>query len=280
MFLFIITGVSILLAVFAGIFWLFAQKENTRLREQNVSLRKDVEHYEKIESDQKRMSDTFKALAADTLQNASSSFLDLATAKFERLQENARGEFLLRQKTFDDLVKPIKESLQQVDKKIVDLDKGYNASYHSLVEQLKSMGKTCSELNFQTAHLSRALRAPHVRGRWGEIQLKRIVELAGMVPYCDFVEQQQYESDEKKFRPDLVVRLPSKRHIVIDAKTPIHAYLEAIEATEEAVKTARFRDHARHVRTHVAQLSSKSYWEQFSPAPEFVILFIPSESFF
>jgi len=259
--------------------WMQLVQENQTLLLQAVALRKEAEHAEKRAADYARMTDTFKALSTDVLKSTSSSFLDLAAAKFETLQESARGELLLRHKAFDALVQPIKESLQHVDKKIADLDKSYNASYHGLVEQLKGMGAACGELQAQTAQLSRALRAPHVRGRWGEIQLKRVVELAGMVAYCDFVEQEQQEG-ERRLRPDLVVRLPNQRNIIVDAKTPIHAYLEAMEATEDGVRTQRFKDHARHVRSHVSNLSTKSYWEQFSPTPEFVVLFIPGEAFF
>lgn len=235
-------------------------------REHVIALKKDLEHLN-------HFSDRFKAVSADVLQSTSVAFLNLATAKFEKLQEGARGELLLRHQAFDELVKPIKESLSKVDMKIADLSKGYSVSHTTLLDH-------CKELHKETANLSKALRAPHVRGRWGEIQLKRVVELAGMVAYCDFTEQVSFEIEEKRLRPDLVVRLPNGRKIVIDAKAPIHAYLESLETSDEAARLLCLKNHARHVRTHIAQLSGKAYWEQFSPAPEFVILFIPGETFF
>lgn len=246
-------------------------------REKLALVTKDLEYQKsKVQEREQNLihlSDHFKALSSDVLKQTTTSFLDLAAAKFEHLQEGARGELMLKHKAFDELVKPIKESLTHVDKRLTEMDK-------DLTAQLKGMGKTCQELNLETSNLSKALRAPHVRGRWGEIQLKRVVELAGMVPYCDFMEQNSGEIDQRKVRPDLIVRLPNLRQIVIDAKTPIHAYLEAMESQDDGIKLAKLKDHARHVRTHISQLSAKSYWEQFSFAPEFVVLFIPGESFF
>lgn len=223
---------------------------------------KDLEYQKAKASDFIGLENHFKVLSSDVLKETSASFLDLATLKFEKLQEGAKGDLALKQKAFDDLVKPIKETLTQVDKKLIELDK-------DLTHQLK-----------ETANLSRALRTPHVRGRWGEIQLKRVVELAGMVAYCDFTEQNSGEIDSRRVRPDMIVRLPNGRQIVVDSKTPIHAYLEAMETSDEKIKAEKLKDHARHCRTHIAQLSAKGYWEQFSPAPEFVVLFIPGESFF
>lgn len=202
-------------------------------------------------------------LKKDLEHSNPSSFIEIAA---DRLQESAKG-------AFDELIHPIKESLLKVDKKMSDIDKDYHASHRSLLDY-------CRELHKETANLSRALRAPHVRGRWGEMQLKRVVELAGMLSYCDFMEQVTCEVDEKRLRPDLVVRLPNDRRIVIDAKAPIYAYLESLEAKDEAERILCLKNHVRHVRSHISQLSAKAYWEQFSPAPEFVILFIPGEIFY
>lgn len=247
------------LAIFFLFKWFFT-------REKLFCALKDLEYQKEKakerEVDLLHLENHFKALSSNVLKETSASFLDLAALRFEKLQEGAKGELALKHKAFDELVKPIKESLSHMDKKLVELDK-------DLAQSLK-----------ETANLSKALRTPHVRGRWGEIQLKRVVELAGMVAYCDFSEQTTGEIDSRRVRPDLIIRLPNARHVAVDAKTPIHAYLEAMETLDEKIKMEKLKDHARHLRTHIAQLSAKSYWEQFSPAPEFVVLFIPGESFF
>lgn len=263
-----------------GVFSLFCFYKWLKARELIILLKKDLELKDSKSSDINQLKDTFKALSSDVLHQANTSFLNLAAAKFEKLQEGAKGELNLRHKAFDELINPIKESLEKVDRKMVDFDKGYHVSQTALFEQIKGVGFACKELYQETANLSRALRSPHVRGRWGEMQLRRVVELAGMVSYCDFMEQESFEVNEKKLRPDLVVRLPNNRKIVVDAKTPINAYLEALEAGDDATRAGCLKNHARHVRTHIGQLSAKGYWEQFSFAPEFVILFIPGETFF
>jgi DNA recombination protein RmuC len=260
----------IILTVVLAVAVLFSTFMWVRAREQMLLLQKDLGG----------MTNHFKALSVEVLEQTSKSFLELASLKFDKLQEKSQGDLILRQKAIDEVIRPIKTSLDQVDKKIAELDKGYTGSYLRLIDQMKGVGIACAELNKETASLSRSLRAPHVRGRWGEIQLKRVVELAGMLANCDFYEQQSGDVDEKRLRPDLIVRLPSQRHIVVDAKTPIFAYLEAMEALDEQTRIARLKDHARHIKGHIAKLSSKSYWEQFPFAPEFVVLFIPGESFF
>lgn len=276
-----------LLSFFSGFIfyqWFCACKKVQMLREQVISLQKDLEHARvhtrKKEEEERHLSDVFKAVSADALKNASSSFIDLATAKFEKLQEGNRLEFHHREKAILELVKPIQESLTHVDKKIAELDKGQAVTYQGLVEQLKAVGSVCFQLQRETSQLSKALRAPHVRGRWGEVQLKRVVELAGMIPYCDFVEQETKENDEKRLRADLIVKLPNKRQIVVDAKSPIQAYLDAMQEPKDELKSERLKDHARHLRNHITALSSKAYWEQYSPTPEFVVLFVPGEVFF
>lgn len=227
-----------------------------------------------------KLSDSFKAISADALRNSSESFLALAAASFEKLQEKSQGNLHLHHQKMDELIKPIQEALIQVDKKNHQIDISLSSVYSSLSEQVKGLASSQMQLRGETSKLVQALRAPNVRGRWGEIQLRRVVELAGMIEYCDFIEQETVHFENKKFRPDLVVKLPNEKQIVVDSKTPLYAYLDSLECEDEKTKHEKLKDHARHIRTHINQLASKSYWEQFKHAPEFVVLFIPGETYF
>jgi DNA recombination protein RmuC len=227
-----------------------------------------------------RLKEAFQALSSEALSSNNRSFLELAKATLEKYQEGARGDLEMRRQAIDALLLPMGESLRKVDSKISELDKARTAAEAALTEQIRSLSDTQGRLREETANLVKALRAPTVRGRWGEVQLKRVVEIAGMLAHCDFVEQESHATEEGRLRPDMVVRLPNGRNVVVDAKAPLAAYLEAIEATDETVRAARLKDHARQVRAHLAALASKSYWEQFTPAPEFAVLFLPGETFF
>lgn len=233
-----------------------------------------------IDQAQRKLADAFKALAAEALKSNNQSFLELAKATLETFQEAAKGDLEKRQQAILELVKPVKESLDKVDVKINELEKARAGAYQGLTEQVRSLLETQRQLQSETSNLVKALRAPHVRGRWGEIQLKRVVEMAGMLDHCDFYEQQSADSEEGRLRPDLLVRLPGGKHVVVDAKVPLMAYLEAIEAPDEDSRKAKLQEHARQVRAHVTSLSRKSYFEQFDPAPEFVVLFLAGEMFF
>ena len=233
-----------------------------------------------IDDAQKKLSDAFKALAAESLKDNNESFLKLAQQKLESQQRQATGDLEKRQTAIDNLLKPMEKALKAVDEKLGVVEKSRVESYTELKTQVESLGKTHQQLRDETANLVQALRKPNVRGRWGEIQLKRVVELAGMVDHCDFYEQPSVDTEEGRLRPDLKVCLPGGKTIIIDAKTPLEAYLDAIETEDEDHRQVRLAAHARHVREHVKLLSQKSYFEQFDHAVEFVVLFLPGETFF
>ena len=234
-----------------------------------------------LDEARKSLSDAFSHLSSQALQKNNESFLALARTQLERYQEAAKSELGAREKAVAALVKPIQESLGRVDGKLGELEQARVASYAALNEQLKGLVEThLPQLHRETASLVTALRTPTARGRWGEVQLKRVVEMAGMVQYCDFTEQTSSDGDGGRLRPDLLVRLPGDKRVVVDAKAPLDAYLRAAEASDEAVRQQHLTHHARQVRTHIQALGRKAYWEQFSPTPEFVVLFLPGENFF
>ncbi|HYV82716.1 MAG TPA: DNA recombination protein RmuC [Pyrinomonadaceae bacterium] len=249
----------------------------TRLEEERKA---NQEKITLINNAETKLADAFKALSADALRNNNQSFLDLAKQNLEAFQQNAKGELERRQSAIGDLIKPLKESLEKVDGKIGELEKNRVGAYSELREQVKALAQSHSQLQSETGNLVKALRVPHVRGRWGEIQLRRVVELAGMLQYCDFVEQETVATEESRIRPDLIVRLPGNRTIVVDSKVPFDAFYESISTTDEEIRATRLKDHARLVRTHIQSLSRKSYWETVQPTPEFVLLFLPGETFY
>lgn len=247
--------------------------ETTRLTSANAQLTTQLAAEKEA---QDRLANQFKALSADALKANSTSFLELARTAFAQLQQQSSGDLEKRQQAIDALVKPLKESLQQVDAKVAAIENARKEAYGALSEQLKTLATAQNSLQTETTKLSRSLRSTSTAGRWGELQLQRVVELAGMVENVDFI-QQEAAGDG---RPDMVIRLPGGKTIAVDAKAPMQAYLEALEATDETVRRAKFADHARAVRSHIDSLGSKSYWKNLQPSPEFVVLFIPGESFY
>ncbi len=249
----------------------------TKLEEERKTSQEKLELLTRAED---KLADAFKALSADALRNNNQSFIDLARQNLEKFQETAKGDLERRQNAIDELIKPLKESLEKVDDKIGELEKTRVGAYAELREQVKMLATSQSQLQSETGNLVKALRMPHVRGRWGEIQLRRVVEMAGMVRYCDFAEQTTVNGEDGRLRPDMVVRLPGNRTIVVDSKVPFDAFYESISAVDEQVRATKLKDHARLVRTHIATLSRKQYQEAVQPTPEFVLLFLPGETFY
>jgi len=232
------------------------------------------------EAERLRLTDAFKALSADALERNNQRFLDLARLALERQQAEASGELEKRQQAIGELVLPMKVSLEKFEAQIAGIEKSRIDAYATLTQQVRALAESQGQLKSETANLVKALRAPHTRGRWGEIQLKRVVEMAGMLDHCDFFEQESTDTEEGRLRPDLIVKLPGGKNIVVDAKAPLAAYLDALETEDDGLRKRKLADHARHVRDHLTKLGRKAYWEQFQPSPDFVVLFLPGETFY
>ena len=227
-----------------------------------------------------RLREAFASLSADALRNNAQSFLDLAKTSLAEHQRAAATDLQAREQAVSEMVKPLRESLDKVGTTLQQVEKDRAGAYSALAKQIEIVAAGQQELQAETANLVKALREPKARGRWGEIQLRRVVELAGMLDHCDFYEQQSMPTEESRLVPDLVVRLPGGRRLIVDAKVPLTAYLLAIEAPDDETREAQLKDHARQVRDHMKKLSAKAYWDQVQPAPEFVVMFLPGEPFF
>lgn len=258
---------------------LLAQYKEAEVRAETEKLGLQ-EKLEIIQDVQNKWTESFKALSSDALYRNNTTFLELAKESFSKFQEKAKSEFDKKEHSIKELMHPIKESLERFDLKINDLEKTRVGAYASMTEQVRSLFELQTQLRSETSNLVKALRAPIVRGRWGEIQLKRVVEMAGMLDHCDFFEQESVTLDEVRSRPDMIIRLPAEKNIVVDAKAPLSAYLDSLESPDEETRKFKLKEHARQVRAHVTALGKKSYWDQFKPTPEFVVLFLPGETFF
>ena len=233
-----------------------------------------------IEESKRMLADTFKALSDDALKSNNQAFLELAKKSLETVLTEGKGDIEKRRQAIDALVKPLSESLKQYENHIKALEESRQKAYGTLEEQVRSLNETQKDLRDKTGNLVTALRKPEVRGTWGEMTLKRVAELAGMSGHCDFSEQVSVKTEDGTKRPDMVVQLPAGRQIVVDSKVALDAYLDAFSAKSDEERQQHLQRHARQMRAHMNKLSQKSYWEQFSETPEFVVMFVPGESFF
>ena len=234
----------------------------------------------RMKKTEKKIEESTKAFLFDLTENNNKSFFELAKNTFERYQEGNQKDIEHKHKELEAMLIPLKESLEKVHQHNHLIEEKRKGAYASLEKQIESLIQSENFLRTETTNLSRALHSPVIRGSWGQIHLKRVVELAGMLNHCDFFEQKTQTEEEKMYRPDLVVHLPGKRHIVIDAKTPIESYLEASSSKKEEERNHKLRKHALSVKKHIKDLSKKQYWKVFSSSPEYVILFLPAEALF
>lgn len=260
------------------------QKERSDLKARMEEERKASEEKMRLlEEAREKLGDAFKALSAEALKNSNQQFLELAKSNFEKLTTGSKQDLDARSKAIEEMVKPVNENLFKMRNHLAELDKNREGAYKGLMEQVKNLTESQYRLNKETQQLSQALKTPRVRGSWGEMQLKRVVEIAGMRDYCgDFSEQVSANTESGRLRPDMIVHLPDKKAILIDAKAPMESYLNALDMEDEQEKNRLLKDHARQVRDHITQLSSKSYWSEFASqgSLEFVVLFLPGEHFF
>lgn len=233
-----------------------------------------------LDSAERKLADAFKALSAQALEANNMGFLQLARTAFEKHDNAARQDLEHRQEAIAKMLTPVGDVLGKVEQRIQEMEKAREGAYQALREHVTALAGAQNALRDETARLVNALRTPAQRGRWGEVQLRRVVEMAGMVEYCDFLEQSSMETDEGRLRPDLVVKLPNRKTVVVDAKVSLKAYLEALEAEDEEKRLGLMREHAAQVRAHLTKLSDKAYWNHLPHTPEFVVAFLPGESFF
>lgn len=280
---------ALLIAALAALTaWLPQHRRNQALREENIRLQSELdaerrasaEKHAAYEEAKRQLGDSFNTLAAEALKHNSAQFLHLAQQNFKQLHIQSQNELSHREKAVENLVKPIREALEKTEQQVRQMEKERQSAYGSLSKHLETMAETQRLLQSETRNLVQALRRPEVRGQWGEMTLKRLAELAGMVEHCDFFEQEQVRTEEgQALRPDMIVRMPDGRDIVVDAKTPLDAYLSAMEAGSDEEKQLALQRHARKVRERVRELSTKAYWKQFKHTPDFVVLFIPGDQF-
>lgn len=271
----------------AGVVYFLREKIIRELEKKNNELSLTLEMEKKNQSQldemlkqtQSQLANTFNELSNQALSRNNNSFLKLAEENLKRFQSEAKADLNTREKAIEQLVKPINEALQQTSKQIHEIEKERKESYGSLRSTIDQMTKSQQQLQQETQNLVQALRRPEVRGQWGEMTLRRLAELSGMVAHCDFFEQTHTNTETGSIRPDMIVKLPEQRDIIVDAKTPLDAYLSAVQAKEDSVRQRELKRHAQVIRSRVRELSRKNYWAEYSNSPEFVVLFIPGEQF-
>ncbi|VAX12276.1 DNA recombination protein RmuC [hydrothermal vent metagenome] len=275
--------------------WMFLQNRISSLRERNTQLATTLELQEKNAEEKmlamtlahqqaqqqirEQLSDTFSNLSRQALKHNSDEFLKLAQENLKQFQSQAQADLGQKEKAIEHLIKPIQEALQKTEQQIQGMEKERREAYGALHTHLQSMTQAQASLSKETRNLVNALRRPEVRGQWGEMTLKRLAELAGMVEHCDFYEQESIRTDEGQQRPDMIIRMPDGREIVVDVKTPLDAYLNAIEKEDDESRDQELVRHARNVRNRVNELAAKAYWAQFKNSPDFIVLFIPGDQF-
>lgn len=278
-------GIGLLLGLL--VMWLVSRRRENRLQGDLDQAEARLKSQEALQQEREaafelanaRLKEAFAEISSRSLRDNSDTFLKLAEQNLGTHQEKAKRELSEREKAVEELVKPIRDALEASHKQITELEKSRSEAYGSIKSQLEAMQHSQKSLTQETQNLVKALRRPEVRGQWGEITLRRLVELAGMVEHCDFVEQVHTAGSEQVIRPDMIVNMPDQRQLVVDVKTPLDAYLAAAEAEDDAQRKLGLERHAKNVRAHIRLLSSKAYWKQFDESPEFVILFIPGDQF-
>ncbi len=270
-----------------GLAYIRSEKKLSQLRLRVTELDTTLEnernnHLEKqksLEKDRENLNESFAALASKALKHNSDEFLKLAEQNLKQFQISANSELDKKEQSFAGLVKPIREALDKTEKQVREMEKERKEAYGSLKQHLELMSRDQAQLQSETRNLVQALRRPEVRGQWGEMTLKRLAELAGMVQHCDFYEQESINTDEGRLRPDMIIRMPGQRAVVVDAKAPLDAYMSAVEASDDKSREEFLIRHAKNVRERIRELSAKSYWSQFDDTPDFAVLFIPGDQF-
>lgn len=285
----ILLGLIIGLCLGAGVVYFLLNRELGKTQQKLAGLQSQREAELKaadeklklLEEARAQLESSFRALSAEALSKNNESFLKLAEENLKKYQEGAKSDLEKRQESIHKTVEPVNEALKLFNQRIEKIEERRTVTDASLKEQISHLSQAQAELSRTTGSLVQALRAPQVRGQWGEMQLRRTVEMAGMINYCDFIEQASHDTGEgQRQRPDMLIKLPNERQVVVDSKVPLAAYLDALEAKNADLQTERMQAHARQLRDHIKGLSQKSYWSQFENAPEFVVLFVPNETIF